>query len=273
MIESILVATDGSEASVTAERCAIALASKLQVRLAGLTILEDRDVRAPQSEGLSLPPFPEAELASYHRGRVEALSRRFSETARAQGVESACEAGQGIADERIVEKSQSADLLVLGRDGKSTVGRGALIGSTVSSVIRKTSKSAVVVPAGAPQGGPIVLGFDGSDGSRVAAGLAVYIANATGEAVHVFVDSKDKSRAQARFEEVRQLVEGLSVPMRETASTLGRPDVKIVDAAREVRAGMIVMGAYARNRITDYFIGSNASSVARTAPCAVLLAR
>jgi len=129
------------------------------------------------------------------------------------------------------------------------------------------------VPSSGEFGGPIVLGFDGSDGARVAAGLAVHIANGTGESVHVFVDSKDKSRAQARFEEVRQLVGGLSVPMRETASTLGRPDVKIVDAAREVRAGMIVMGAYARNRITDYFIGSNASSVARTAPCAVLLAR
>ena len=118
-----------------------------------------------------------------------------------------------------------------------------------------------------------MLGFDGSDGARIAARMAVYIANATGEGVHVFVDSKDKSRAQARFEEVRQLVDALSVPMRETASTLGRPDVKIVDAAREVRAGMIVMGAYARNRITDFFLGSNATSVVRTATCAVLLAR
>ena len=60
---------------------------------------------------------------------------------------------------------------------------------------------------------------------------------------------------------------------REISSTLGRPDVKIVDAAREVRAGLIVMGAYGRNRITDYFLGSNSTSVIRTSPIAVLVAR
>ena len=71
----------------------------------------------------------------------------------------------------------------------------------------------------------------------------------------------------------RQLVGGLAVPVRETSSTLGRPDVKIVDTAKEVRASLIVMGAYGRTRITDYFLGSNAASVARTSPVAVLLAR
>ena len=39
------------------------------------------------------------------------------------------------------------------------------------------------------------------------------------------------------------------------------------------RAGLIVLGAYGRNRISEYFLGSNASAVARTSPVAVLLAR
>jgi nucleotide-binding universal stress UspA family protein len=63
------------------------------------------------------------------------------------------------------------------------------------------------------------------------------------------------------------------VPVHEISSTLGRPDVKIVDSAREVRAGLIVMGAYGRNRITDYFLGSNSAAVVRTSPVAVLLVR
>jgi nucleotide-binding universal stress UspA family protein len=33
------------------------------------------------------------------------------------------------------------------------------------------------------------------------------------------------------------------------------------------------MGAYGRNRITDFFLGSNAAAVARCSPIAVLLAR
>lgn len=273
MIETILVATDGSDDGNTAERMGIALASRLRVRLSGITVIEDRLVRSPGDAGLSLPAFPEAELSGYYRARAEALSQRFAERARAEGLEATCEVADGTADDRIVERAQERDLLLIGRDHRPADRKGALIGSTTEAVIRKTGKSTIIVPSGAPVGGPIVLGFDGSPGSRIAAALAVEVANGLGEPVHVFVDSKDKGRAVARFEEVRQLLSGLGQPVRETSSTLGRPDVKIVDTAREVRAGLIVMGAYGRNRITEYFLGSNAAAVARTSPVAVLLAR
>lgn len=273
MIETILVASDGSEAASAAERNGVGLAGRLRARLSGITVIEDRDVRAPKADDLGLPPFPETDLASYYRARAEAVARRFSERARAESLEAACETVQGAADDRIVERAQGSDLLVMGRDGKGGPYRTALLGSTVEGVLRKTAKSTLVVPSGAPVGGPIVLGFDGSPGSRIAANAAVALAGALSESVHVFVDSKDKGRAVARFDEVRQLLGGLSVPVRETSSTLGRPDVKIVDTAREARAGLIVMGAYGRNRITDFFLGSNAAAVTRTSPVAVLLAR
>jgi nucleotide-binding universal stress UspA family protein len=126
---------------------------------------------------------------------------------------------------------------------------------------------------GAEFGGPVVVGFDGSPGSRIAAKVAVELAARSEQAIHVFVDSKDKGRAAARFEEVRRLLGSLAVPIRETSSTLGRPDVKLVDTARGSRAGLIVMGAFGRNRINEYFLGSNAAAVVRTSPIAVLLAR
>ncbi|MEE2663799.1 MAG: universal stress protein [Myxococcota bacterium] len=273
MIETILVATDGSEAASGAERFGIALAGRLKARLSGCTVVEDRDIRPPNDGGLGVHGFPEGEVGSYYGSRAEAAARRLSARARAEGSEVACETARGSADDAIVARAQATDLAVLGRVGKGAASRNGLVGSTVDAVLRKASKSVVVVPPGASLAGPIVLGFDGSPGSRVAARTAVELANRMGEAVHVFVDSKDKGRAVARFEEVRQIVVGLSVPVRETSSTLGRPDVKLVDTAREARAGLIVMGAYGRNRITDFFLGSNAAAVARNSPIAVLLAR
>ena len=77
-----------------------------------------------------------------------------------------------------------------GRIFNGTFKDDALIGATTEAVIRKTGRSTVVVPSGAPVSGPIVLGFDGSPGSRIAAKTAVEVANGLGEAVHVFVDSK-----------------------------------------------------------------------------------
>jgi nucleotide-binding universal stress UspA family protein len=273
MTSSILVATDGSEAAAAAERFGAEFAARMTARVVGVCVVEDRFARGMPEDGLGVSPPPAEPMANYLRARADAVGRRFVERANAAGVECTTEVLQGIADDRIVERGQKTDLIAVGRDGQHAAYRTGLIGSTASGVIRKTAKSALVVPSGAQFSGPIVLAFDGSAGSRLAANLAVQIGTRLSEPIHVFVDSKDKGRAIARFEEVRALAGSLPVPVREISSTLGRPDVKIVDSAREVRAGLIVMGAYGRNRITDYFLGSNSAAVVRTSPVAVLLAR
>ncbi len=272
MIETILLATDGSETAADAEAFAIHLASRLPARLQGIVVLEDRDARPSGGEGLGVPPPPRESIAAYLKARADAVSRRFGERARAGGVSATCDVAEGIADDAIVERGQSADLLVLGRDGEHARYRTALIGSTVDGVLRKTSKPSVVVPSGARHAGPLLLAFDGSPGSRLAARIALELGSRLRETVTVFVDSKDKGRAVSRFEEARRRLSGLDSPVREASSTLGRPDVKIVDAARDAEAGLIVMGAFGRSRITEYFLGSNSAAVVRTSPVAVLLA-
>jgi nucleotide-binding universal stress UspA family protein len=273
MTSTVLVGTDGSQAASAVERIGAEFATHLKARLLGVSIIEDRFARGMPEDGLGVtPPSPDA-MASYLKSRAEAACRRLAERARTAGVEHTTEVLPGIADDRLVERGQTADFIIVGRDGQHAASHTGLIGSTANGVIRKTAKSVMLVPSGAQLSGPILLAFDGSAGSRVGAALAVRIATHLGEPIHVFVDSKDKGRAIARFDEVRGLVGALPVPVREISSTLGRPDVKVVDSAREIRAGLIVMGAYGRNRITEYFLGSNSAAVARTSPIAVLLAR
>jgi nucleotide-binding universal stress UspA family protein len=274
MIESILIATDGSDAASSAERFGVALAARLRARLHGVTVIEDRLLQGLRAESLGVAAPSVEGIEGFLRARAEAVSRRVGELARQNGLECKVETLRGIADDRIVERGQSADLIVLGRDGQDAKHRTALIGATVDGVLRKTQKPAIVVPVGAELGGPLVLGFDGSQGSRIAAKLAVELAGRLEQAIHCFVDSKDKGRAVTRFDDVRRLVGTLSVPVREASSTLGRPDVKLVDTARAARAGLIVMGAFGRNRlVNEYFLGSNATAVTRSSPVAVLLAR
>jgi nucleotide-binding universal stress UspA family protein len=273
MIETVLVATDGSEAAAAAERYGVALSAKLGARVMGLSVVEERLARGLRGEGLGVTPPPTEALEAFLVARAEAACRRLSAAARERGLECSTETPRGVADDVVVERGKQADLLVLGRDGEHAGFRTALIGATVDGVLRKTSKPAVVVPAGAELSGPVLLAFDGSPGSRIAARVAVELAGKLGESIHVFVDSKDKGRSAARFDEVRRLLGAPNVGVREAASTLGRPDAKIVDAAREAGAGMIVMGAFGRSRIHEYFLGSNSAAVVRSSPIAVLLAR
>jgi nucleotide-binding universal stress UspA family protein len=273
MIDTILVATDGSLGASGAEAIGFSLASRLRAGISGCTVIEDRDTQVPDGANLGGARFPETELQTFFQARAEATVRRFVERGRASGVEATCEATRGVADERLIERAQAADLLLLGRTGKSSGQRSGLGGATLEAVLRKSSKSSLIVPEGAVVTGPVLAGFDGSPGSRLAVKQAAELAARLGETLYVFVDSKDKARAIARFEEVRPMVAGLGAPAQEVSSTLGRPDVKLVDTAQEIRAGLLVMGAYGRNRITDFFLGSNAAAVVRTSPVAVLLAR
>ena len=273
MLQSILIATDGSDAASWAEKFGVGLAARLKVRTTALAVIEERVALGLRADALGVPPGPLTAVESFLKARADAALKRVADTARAKDCECAVEVQRGAADDRIVERGQSTQLIVLGRDGDHAQARTVLIGSTVDGVVRKTGRSALVVPQGAELGGPVVLAFDGSAGSRVAARIAVELAQRLGQAIHVFVDSKDKGRATARFDEVRRLLGGAQVPVREANSTLGRPDVKVVDTAKSARAGLIVMGAYGRNRISEYFIGSNAAAVVRTSPVAVLLAR
>jgi nucleotide-binding universal stress UspA family protein len=273
MIETVLIATDGSEAAAVAERYGVSLAAGLGARALGVAVVEERTLGGLRSNTLSVTPPSLDALDAYLGARAEAACRRIAERAREKSVACSCETLRGIADDLLVDRAKAADLVVIGRDGEHAPYRTALIGSTVDGFLRKASKPAVVVPAGAELAGPILLAFDGSPGSRLAARAAVELAGRLGAAIHVFVDSKDKGRSAARFDEVRRLLGAASVPVREAASTLGRPDAKIVDAAREANAGMIVMGAFGRSRIHEYFLGSNSAAVVRSSPLAVLLAR
>jgi nucleotide-binding universal stress UspA family protein len=273
MIETLLIATDGSESAASAERWGVVLAAGLGARIAGVSVVEDRWTGGLRAHSLPVTAPPLDAVDAFLGARAEAAGRRLAERAKEKSLACSCETLRGIADDLLVERSKQTDLVVIGRDGEHAAFRTALIGSTVDGFLRKTSKPAVVVPAGAELSGPILLAFDGSPGSRIAARLAVELAGRLGAAIHVFVDSKDKGRSAARFDEVRRLLGGASVPVREAASTLGRPDAKIVDAAREAGAGMIVMGAFGRSRIHEYFLGSNSAAVVRSSPFAVLLAR
>ena len=272
-LETLLIATDGSAGAQVAERYAVAFAQQLNAALACVSVVDERSTQVLRAPTLGIPDGPVEAVEQFLHARAEAAVRRVTEHAEARGVSCSASVQRGNADDCIVENGRHADLLLLGRTGAHAKPRSPLLGASSSGVLCKTRKPVLVTPAEARFCGPLLLAFDGSPGACIAARMAAELATRLREPLHAFVDSKDKRRARARFADLRRRLGALPVAVHERPSTLGRPDVKIVETAREVGAGLIVMGAYGRNRISDYFLGSNATVVARTTPVAVLLAR
>ncbi len=80
------------------------------------------------------------------------------------------------------------------------------------------------------------------------------------------IQAQAEARLQSAADEVRRA--GVACT---TASELGRTHTTIIEQARRVGAGLIVMGSHARHGLGHALLGSVAEKVIRHAPCAVLV--
>jgi len=141
----------------------------------------------------------------------------------------------------------------------------------------------------------ILVAIDFSDGSRAAADAAVTLAKARGGALHLLsVHHMPASMAYLGLGVDASIPEGLSEAFgkaREELSTKltalraeladgdlevhahigdGPPPICIVDTAKDLGAGVIVMGTHGRTGLPRLMLGSVAERVVRTAACPVM---
>jgi len=124
-IETVLLATDASQASVAAENHAVELATRLGARLLVLSVVSGttavRDERQLAIESI--------------------VQRARAAGAEAQGMTWDGEAGESIVD---VAEAESADLIVVGTHGRGAVGR-LFLGSVSDHVVRHARCPVMVV--------------------------------------------------------------------------------------------------------------------------------
>lgn len=140
----------------------------------------------------------------------------------------------------------------------------------------------------------ILLATDGSEEAELAALRAVELAQKTDSELHVvhvglvpsFLMSDpatrtyDRSLYEEMEEESRELLRKLSWRVKVAGGTvagthlrMGEVDLEIVGLAKELEAGLIVMGCRGHRGIRRAIEGSISDAVIRHAPCPVLVVR
>jgi|AntDeeMetagen192_2_1112575.scaffolds.fasta_scaffold00022_42 nucleotide-binding universal stress UspA family protein len=142
MYESILVATDGSEAAATAVDHAIALAERFDAPLYGIAVVDER---TEYDTGIVDPEEARQHLQERAAGWLEELESTATEA----GVTVETTVQSGVPHEEILDEAadRDADAIVLGSRGRSSF-RGALLGSTVDRVVRIAARPVLVVGGG-----------------------------------------------------------------------------------------------------------------------------
>jgi nucleotide-binding universal stress UspA family protein len=139
----------------------------------------------------------------------------------------------------------------------------------------------------------ILLATDGSEEARLAARVAVSVANGTGSDLHVVHAAPPEmaagphpyptlpaetfkeleERARDFLNEQARATEELGGTVAGTHPTTGEPTEAIVRVGEEIGAGLIVVGSRGLGGMRRLVFGSVSESVARHAPCPVLVVR
>jgi nucleotide-binding universal stress UspA family protein len=246
--------------------------------------------------------------------QLEAERRRAAEAVAAEGVALAREAGLD-ADPLIVEgpasawralldaaDPENAAVVVVGSRGRSGI-KSALLGSVSAGTVHHSHRPVLIVPphheavpAGEP-GGPILIGYDGSDGARLAveragvllpdrpAVVATVWVSARGEAPGAFLgsagatsaaadrlDAEAEARAAATAEEGAALARDFGLAAEPlTECCRGNVWLMLCRVAYERAVAAVVVGTRGRSSVTAMLLGSVSRGVIHHSPAPVLV--
>lgn len=286
-VETLLLATDGSEFSEGAIGESIKLAKKCSNRLSAISVIETNT----ELEAIAPQVTEKAEKSA--RKNLEAVKAR----AKKEGVE--CDiivrAGEDsfkyIVDEAAKNK---ITMIVIGRRGRSGFKR-LMMGSVTSRVIGHAPCDVLVVPKAAKVDfKSIVVATDGSRYSLVAASEAIGLAKQNQSKLTVIsvvpsefitptdidvtiaqkelIANKEMQEAEKNVTAVKEAAQQAGVAI--TAFVMsGRPADAIIEIARDKNADLIVLGSHGRTGLEKLFMGSVAERVIVLSPCAVLVAK
>jgi nucleotide-binding universal stress UspA family protein len=168
---------------MAALEAAVTLAARFQAELAGLFV-EDADLlrfaELPFAEEIGLfsakrRRLDGLELERQMRVQMARVRRLFAGATRQAHIEGSFRVVRGTVTREVLSAAAEADVLILGRAGRSLV-RGRQLGSTTRGVLRRTSGLALILHEGTCVGPPVLVAYDGSPAARKALNAAAAMA-------------------------------------------------------------------------------------------------
>ncbi len=221
MIKQILVPTDGSTyASIGVAYC-VELARQHEASLTGLHVIDIKLLEGPFlrdiSASLGTAPYVNYQnnISLLLEERGKAALESFSERCEKADVSFESHQVIGSVPHVIVEQSQLADLLVMGRGGEHGEWLNGLLGSTTEAVVRHAECPVLVTEREHARLERIVVAYDGSPHARSALQFATSMGEAWGVAFEVLMIGDNG--AEKLVEEARSYLEAHDLEIAYTA--------------------------------------------------------
>lgn len=295
MYTQIVIAVDGSDEAKEAARRGLELAHVFGASVDVLHVVERK--------ALQLTTTADERKRLRERGQavlteIEQLASDFGQPIRTELRE-----GKPAVEVSDFASEQDADLIVVGRQGVTGLGK-RLLGGVTEQVLHRSDVPVFVVPDSTQESVTpnsytrLLLPTDGSENAESAARHGVTIARQYGAAIHVlnvvdlqaaggvfsagglekeFVDrleSRGREAVQRVERDVRKTASDLEVETAVVRTTsFEGVDAEIREYIAEHEIDVVVMGSHGRSNLKRQLLGSVASTVLRTVDVPVLVVK
>lgn len=260
MLKGILIVVDGSPAGEAAIVLGLRWAARSGAVVCGLGVVDEPEFRRGEAVPLGAGFYKrhkDEHLVEEEREKISELLVAFAGRCREAGVPHSAIEDVAVPYEAILSEAQRFDLVVLGREVRLRLESGDEDDDTVRLVVKNSPRPVVVVPETAPIGAPVLVAYDGSlQAARTLQAFAALVL-ARGTDLHVLCAGRDRDEA-TRWTGVAAdylKLRGVEPSVHPVVSDDPVADV-IAEKARQLGAGLIVMGAYGQPVLREFFVGS-----------------
>ncbi len=263
MFKRILAGIDGSRAGWTAKNYAFTLAKAFDLPVVGIHVIDVRLLEESFLEDLAgVLGFTyylgiSQKVREFLEKQADVLVEEFLSEGRKKGLKVSSFQTVGVPHEVLVEQADPEDLLIIGRRGKRPI-RGLFLSSTADVVSRRSKAPILLVPEEERSLKKLCVAYDGGEMSKKALELGRIISNnfdATLYALYV-------------GETPPQVEEGIELKVLP-----GLPEERLVSHCREEDVDMLLMGAYSKGRLKEFFLGSTTTFVLHHLEIPILLVK
>ena len=274
-ISSLLIATDGSVYADVATECGAWLAARLGARITALYVIDARRLAGHFIKHVSeiLESFPYEgvieRVRDYYRKQGDEALRRAAKICERFGVECETELRTGNVVKVISDESANADLLMIGERGEDEELETGFLGSVSEKLVRKVNHPVLLTGLQVREFKRALLAYDGSEAARRAMKLLAILAAALGMEVEA-VQMVEEGEPTTALKEVISYFKNYPVRLS-THYLLSDTHAVIIEHAKEMNCGLMVMGAY-NNRLGESLaLGTTTDYLLRNSPIPVLV--
>jgi len=295
MYHRIVIAVDGSDEARQAARRGLQLAQVFDAAVDVISVVEQKALRLTETsaEKAQLRERGVAVLSG-----IEGLASEFGQTVTTTLLE-------GKPAVRISEYAdeQDADLIVVGRQGLTGLGR-RLLGGVTERILHRSDVPVLVISGRDSEGdievdySRVLITTDGSENAEVAVPHGTAIAQRYGSDVHVLnvvdiqaaggafnagglekeflerLDARGQEAVDSVADEIKESAPDLTVETAvERTTSFEGAAAGVREYVEENEVDLVVMGSHGRSNIKRQLLGSVASTVLRTVDVPVLVVK